>query len=290
MSGCRMSPMDLVDLLVMKIAKRRRGHLQADEHHRFYEDFFTDLDERVLSSGEDPRKADRLGAVRQAISTHMPSGTLLDVGCGCGDNLLSLSTLVGLELHGVEYASSTAARARKLLGPLATIVEGSATALPFADGTMGAVTCVEVLEHIPEDQTALREIHRVLKQGGVFALTLPYRHWFKAYRDLMGHERHYRRSELVNRLESMGFNVLHYMPNHPHWHRASDYAFTLCRALGILGRRIGLEGDPHRLKIPITQKPLLAWLNDRIVWLQHLENRLDYPTRETSTWILLRKK
>ena len=108
MSGCRLSPLDLVDLLLMKLAKQQRTRLLADDHHEFYEGFFTDLDERVLSSGEDPRKVALLGAVSQAITTHVASGTLLDVGCGCGDNLLNLSTLVSLELHGVEYAATTA--------------------------------------------------------------------------------------------------------------------------------------------------------------------------------------
>jgi SAM-dependent methyltransferase len=49
-------------------------------------------------------------------------------------------------------------------------------ALPFADGSLEAVLCLEVLEHVEDPFRAVREIHRVLKPGGKVLASSPF-HW-----------------------------------------------------------------------------------------------------------------
>ena len=46
-------------------------------------------------------------------------------------------------------------------------------AIPVDDGRFDAVVCTQVLEHVPEPQTVLQELHRVLKPGGKLFLTVP---------------------------------------------------------------------------------------------------------------------
>lgn len=47
------------------------------------------------------------------------------------------------------------------------------TALPYKEGVFQVVLCSHVLEHIPEDQAAMREMHRVLAPGGMALIQVP---------------------------------------------------------------------------------------------------------------------
>lgn len=74
-------------------------------------------------------------------------------------------------------------------------VVADAYALPYADGSVSAVHCEAVLEHLEYPDTAVAEIWRVLRKGGqVFAAT-PFLQWFHGYPNhfqnftLIGHER-----------------------------------------------------------------------------------------------------
>ncbi len=48
------------------------------------------------------------------------------------------------------------------------------TAIPYPDGSFDAILCNHVLEHVPEDKKAMREIYRVLKPGGWAILQVPF--------------------------------------------------------------------------------------------------------------------
>ena len=50
---------------------------------------------------------------------------------------------------------------------------GPAHDLPVGDGEYDAVLCTQVLEHVPDPQAVLRELHRILRPGGRLYMTLP---------------------------------------------------------------------------------------------------------------------
>jgi SAM-dependent methyltransferase len=94
-------------------------------------------------------------------------------------------------------------------------LRGSVYQLPFADESFDCVIISEVLEHLGQDEPALREISRVLKRGGVLAASVPPRGpelvcWAlsRAYRTSPGgHIRVYRASELQQKLERHGYRI-----------------------------------------------------------------------------------
>lgn len=53
-------------------------------------------------------------------------------------------------------------------------IYADACRLPFADGSIDAVACFEVLEHVADPEAVAAEIARVLKAGGVAALSMPF--------------------------------------------------------------------------------------------------------------------
>jgi SAM-dependent methyltransferase len=94
--------------------------------------------------------------------------------------------------------------------------------LPFADNTFDTVICNHVLEHVPNDRTAMAEIHRVLKPEGWALLQVPIALALdKTIEDptakteadrirLFGqsdHVRLYTAADYVERLEETGFHV-----------------------------------------------------------------------------------
>lgn len=83
---------------------------------------------------------------------------------------------------------------------------GSVTALPFENGTFDLVLLSEVLEHIPDDTAALREIVRVLRPGGHLVISVP--HPPAPIHDSEHVREGYSIKELTDLLAKCGFEVL----------------------------------------------------------------------------------
>ncbi len=147
-----------------------------------------------------------------------PGERVLDLGCGGGRHAFEAARrgarVVALDAGAEEVAQVRAmAYAMAEAGELAeggsvVAVRGDARALPFPSGSFDRVVAAEVLEHIPEDQRAIGELARVLKPGGVLAVTVPRfgpeaLNWLlsREYHDVPGgHVRIYRRGQLAARL------------------------------------------------------------------------------------------
>ena len=98
-------------------------------------------------------------AVRERVG---PGGTLLDVGCG--DN----AAFADLRAGGATVWGADFQRHPHLVEPGFFRLLGTQGAIPFANESFDAVTCVWVLEHVQDPAAFLGEIRRVLRPGGVF--------------------------------------------------------------------------------------------------------------------------
>ncbi|HEY0642124.1 MAG TPA: class I SAM-dependent methyltransferase [Nocardioides sp.] len=88
-------------------------------------------------------------------------------------------------------------------------VVGSATDLPFADGTFDVVSAFDVVEHCADDSRAVAELVRVLAPGGRMLLSVPAYQWAWSDHDVQaGHHRRYTRAELVGLVERTGTRVV----------------------------------------------------------------------------------
>lgn len=93
---------------------------------------------------------------------------VLDVGCGQGIDLMRYAR-AGADVSGIDLTPRHAELARmhlSALGLRATILDGDAESMPFADQSFDRVTSNGVLHHTPDMPAALREIRRVLVPGG----------------------------------------------------------------------------------------------------------------------------
>lgn len=197
---------------------------------------------------------------------------VLDIGCGAGrhsfEALARGARVVAADLDDVvlkDVAQMGAAMILEDQAPLgATLdcIRADALHLPFEDDSFAKVIASEVMEHIGEDEIAMREIHRVLKPGGIAVVTVP-RRWPERINWLLsteyhsnsgGHVRIYSRDELESKLQRAEL-----YPFHHHYAHAlhSPYWWLKC-AVGV-DRDIFVTKAYHSFLVwDLTKKPLLT--------------------------------
>lgn len=139
------------------------------------------------------RTLDRLGfpaayesMLRQIVGTELPERTIAPfrvLDCGTGTGALSGALLRALprpedgqlKLDGIDISSRMLDCARRNLEPTGAEIRlrrGDACRLPYGDGAFDMVMTAHMLEHLPDPVTALREMVRVLKPGGMLVACL----------------------------------------------------------------------------------------------------------------------
>ncbi|MEJ7796437.1 MAG: methyltransferase domain-containing protein [Nocardioides sp.] len=209
-----------------------------------------------------------------------PGERVLDLGCGAGRHAFEMyrrgADVIAFdqdadELSGVRDLFVAMREAGEVPeGAEADVKEGDALALPFADGEFDRVVAAEILEHIPDDLSAIAELVRVTRPGGTVALTVP--RWLPEainwklsddYHNVPGgHIRIYTDKELAAKAEDAGL----VLEGHGYAHGLHTPYWWIKCAVGVTNDDHPLAKAYHRLLVwEIMKQPKLLQYAGRVL-------------------------
>lgn len=146
----------------------------AEPDHVIVEGFDPDFVERTSENERYKKEAlqvrDYADTRRHLASLFPGRGRMLEVGSGYG-YLLDYFRQDGWDVLGVEPNEGLNRHARKALN--LTVESKILPEARFPDASFDAVLMMHVIEHVPDPQDTLREIHRVLRPGGMLVMETP---------------------------------------------------------------------------------------------------------------------
>jgi SAM-dependent methyltransferase len=225
-------------------ARLMRTMLEVDEHHWWYRG------RRTIIGVE----LERLPLPRE---TH-----ILDAGCGSGRTLQELARYGAVS--GIELDPDAAAVAGGR-GDY-DVRTGRLEELPWEDETFDLVTCLDVIEHTPDDRATLAELLRVTRPGGWLLLTVPaYQALWSAHDVANHHYRRYERRPLREVCTAAGWEV----------RRVTSFNSLLLPVAAVYRllqrRRAAADVSEHRPDLQVGP----AWLN----------GILEQPLRGEARWL-----
>jgi ubiquinone/menaquinone biosynthesis C-methylase UbiE/uncharacterized protein YbaR (Trm112 family) len=101
-----------------------------------------------------------------------PNSLVLDIGCGPG-RFIEVALSKGAKVIGLDYSNAVNAAYKNFEGnPNVCIVQADALNMPFALETFDYIYTIGVLHHTPNPYKGVEEAYRVLKQSGVFGISV----------------------------------------------------------------------------------------------------------------------
>ena len=124
--------------------------------------------------GQSPWFQAQLKIVLEMIAAE--KGMILDIGCAAGAEFEPLLAR-GFKIVGFDYAPEMVRRAEQRFRGSQDVhlCRADAESLPFPDASFDHVVCLGVFEYLSTYDRALKEIHRVLRPGGLVIISLPTR-------------------------------------------------------------------------------------------------------------------
>jgi 2-polyprenyl-3-methyl-5-hydroxy-6-metoxy-1,4-benzoquinol methylase len=177
--------------------------------------FYDDMWEKFGSLDDaSPAAFHRRRIIAELARRAAPAGAarVLDVGCGQGDLLRELAAhLPGARMFGADISEASLAETRRKNAGL-ELFALDLTAPAFLEqnadrlGRFDLVVLSEVLEHLEDEATSLRNLSALVADGGAVIVTVPGGEMSR-FDVAIGHKRHYRPRRLAAALEAAGLRV-----------------------------------------------------------------------------------
>jgi SAM-dependent methyltransferase len=248
--------------------------LEYSENCAGWSDDLTALHEEAAGESHPIDVASRNDALRQLqANLSMKAPCILEIGCSSGFMLKRMKlTLPEATIVGADVVRGPLHRLAKEL-PFVPLLRFDLLQCPLPSESFDAVVMLNVLEHIEDDISALAQVHRILKPGGIAVIEVPAGpHLYDAYDKALKHFRRYKISELTAKLQSAGFSV----------ERQSHLGFFLYPAFAMVKRRNQRqkgEEDPNALvKAQASDTSSSGLLKFAVAMEQALGNWFSYPT------------
>jgi SAM-dependent methyltransferase len=204
---------------------------------------------------------------------------VLDIGCGTGRHTWYICSIDHCQVYSMDIDLESLLRAKYVLYMMDcekqtkgeyNIIQGNGMCMPFKDGTFDKIICSEMMEHVIDDEQGVRELYRVLKDGGEMAVSVPTWLTEKVYWGLSeayhtntgGHIRIYKQRELANLLRRNNFRV--YATRHKH---AFHSLYWMLRCL------LGVRNE--KALIPNLYHRFLVWETDNKTRRYHFFRRVE---------------
>lgn len=138
----------------------------------------------------------------------IPVGKVLEIGCGAGDFCHTLYRR-GFTVKGIDYSHDAIEECRRrLVADIGDRLQFASEDLHAQNDRYDAIVICEVLEHIEDDDAAMKKIRALLKPGGHLLLSVPaHSRWFGPSDRFVGHFRRYDKEPLLRLMQDHGFAV-----------------------------------------------------------------------------------
>src|SRR5260221_3040921 len=134
----------------------------------------------------------------------------LERGCGTGGMLSWLTRYAGNgRIAGIDLVDTALTFCRRRNHDM--LARAAVQSLPFAESTFDLLTSFDVLVQLQDkdsDKSAIREMYRVLKPGGLAFVRVAEHEWMKSgHDDSLGTTHRYSLKELVTKMKQAGFEI-----------------------------------------------------------------------------------
>ena len=186
---------------------------------------------------------------------------ILDIGCSTGCFIQELIKKGFKNVYGVDISEQSIAQCRKK--GLKNIENMDAAGMRFNNNTFDLIISSDSLEHLKNDQKALRDWNRMLRPNGILIAFVPAYKFLWCIHDISNHHfRRYSKWELCNKLLRANYSIV----------RCSYCNSILFAPIGmlILLSKLIVRKSVHSNKIFFIP----GWLNNLLIQVMRFENKL----------------